>query len=69
MRGDEPGRVLWPETSATDGTEGMKKVGLWGWLSPACGSPLVLRGLGGEHWWGRRALLLLLVVVGNTGRG
>lgn len=67
VREDEPGRVLWPETSATDRAEGMK-VGLVGVAQPRLRVSPVLRGPGGERWWGGRALLLL-VVVGNTGRG
>lgn len=67
VREDEPGRVLWPETSATNRAEGMK-VGLVGVAQPRLRVSPVLRGPGGERWWGGRALLLL-VVVGNTGRG
>lgn len=67
MREDEPGRGVWPETSATDRAEGVK-VGFVGVAQPRLRVSPVLRGPGGERWWGGRALLLL-VVVGNTGRG
>lgn len=67
VREDEPGRVLWPETCATHRAEGMK-VGFVGVAQPRLRVSPVLRGPGGERWWGRGALLLL-VVVGCTGRG